>query len=114
DVIDKASAAGEQRRILLALDACAEPFCAHHRCPRAEACSALDLAHRRFRPQPGARPGERLLAGVLPGPAHGARSINIPALDPVAERLAVPWRLETDRRQVELLPERQRALHEFL
>src|SRR5215467_10232102 len=73
----------------------------------------LDLAHRSLRRQAGAPACESLLAALLPFAGNGALGIDVPRLRPIAERIAVPWRLRCERRQLKLLPNRARPLHEF-
>src|SRR5215510_1138341 len=74
----------------------------------------LHPARRRFGLEARALARERLAPGLFPLPADGALRPGVPALGPVAERIAVPWLLDADRRQAKLRPQRLRALHEFL
>src|SRR3977135_2205635 len=76
--------------------------------------SVLNLPRRCLRLQAPALAFERFLAGLLPRPLDGAFRPDIPALDPVPERIAVPGLLECDRRQTELRPQRMCLFHEFL
>src|SRR5712691_3342836 len=86
--------------------------CTEHK-TRTSILLPLNLAHRRLRDQAAAAACEGFLAALLPFSGNRARGIDIPALRPVTERIAVPWRLRRERGQLQLLPDRTRMLHEF-
>src|SRR5262249_7667887 len=66
----------------------------------------LPLARGRLRLEACALAREGLAPGLLPLAAHRALRPHIPAFGPVAERIAMPWLLDGDRRQPKLHPQR--------
>src|SRR5262245_3065374 len=74
----------------------------------------LHFAGGRLRLEAGALARERLAPGLLPLATDRALRPRIPALGPVAERIAVPGLLDGDRRQPKLRPQGLRAFHELL
>src|SRR3974390_3269847 len=73
----------------------------------------LDISRRSLWCQPAASPLERFVSAFLPAAFDCAARVSVIELVPVAERVTVPGRLRGDWRKVELLPQRERALHEF-
>src|SRR5436190_2252683 len=70
----------------------------------------LHIAHRRFRRDTATAARECLAPIDFPVAVYGATRIGLPIIRPVAERIAVPWRVRSDRRQSEFLPDAKRAL----
>src|SRR5882724_631200 len=85
-------------------------------CPPYKLRHALFLhpARRRLRLEACALTRERLAPGLFPLAADRALRPGVPALGPIAERIAVPGLLDADRRQAKLRPQRLGALHELL
>src|SRR5262245_8254772 len=73
----------------------------------------LHVAHRCLRPHAAAAACESVGSVHLPLTIDGAAREGLPVIGPVAERITVPWRLRRDRRKLQLLPDRTRALHEL-
>src|SRR5215470_8687208 len=73
----------------------------------------LRLAHRRLRREAAAATREGVGAVRLPLPGDRALREGVPARRPITQGVAVPGRLRRKRRQIELLPDRARPLHEF-
>ena len=65
----------------------------------------------------GIRPSRRRFDGFFaafrPLPLDRSAGVNIIALVPVSQRIAMPRRLGRNRRQPQLVPDRSRAFHEF-
>src|SRR5262249_37087806 len=82
--------------------------------PRSVYVLLLHFTRRRLGLEAPALARGRLTPGLFPLPAHRARGPRLPALGPVAERIAMPRLLDRDRRQPKLRPQCLRALHELL
>src|SRR3954447_19751054 len=73
----------------------------------------LHVAHRSLGPHAAAAAREGVSAVDLPIASDRTAREGLPVVGPVTERIAVPWRLWRDRRELQFLPDRARALHEL-